>query len=294
MNIPRYWAKGTSDKPEPVTHPHSGATIHDLSCWGWSASSEEEARACGVELANALHARFERGDVPTNYYGYPDRPMREEILDEWTDDSESLFAVVTRNGYGCQVLNTATIMFIDVDLPPPKAMTLTQIIGRIFGGKRPETADDIEKAALDKVRRMVKRDPELSLRAYRTAAGLRYLVTHAHRSPTTEESHAMMEALGADPLYMRLCKVQQCFRARLTPKPWRCDHKALPYRFPYTDDHTNKAVRDWVESYTQASTPYATCEFVHHYGSKHMDEEIQRVVSTHDDMTGAHSGRPLA
>ena len=292
MNIPRYWAKGDSTVQGAVTHPHSGASIEHLSCWGWSDSSEEDARAKGVERANALHQTFESGEVPDRY-GYPDRPMREEIIDEWKDSDGTVYAAITLNGYGCQVLNTASIMFIDVDLEPEKPGSIFDSIGRLFGGKKTETVDP-ETEALNKARSLSKADPELGIRAYRTAAGLRYLVTHTQKTPDSEDSQAMMSALGSDPLYMRLCKVQDCFRARLTPKPWRCGSYALNVSYPYTDTEAEKRAMAWLEDYQKHAASYATCTFIHHYGPKEMSDEIQRVVSYHDDLTGATSGRPLA
>ncbi len=51
---------------------------------------------------------------------YLDRPMREPVLREVKKDNGELAAVVTRNSYGCLVLNTARVMFVDVDLPELK------------------------------------------------------------------------------------------------------------------------------------------------------------------------------
>src|SRR5205814_5995494 len=51
---------------------------------------------------------------------YPDRPFREQVLQQMKTSSGDVAAVVTRNSYGCLVLNTSQIMFVDVDLPEPK------------------------------------------------------------------------------------------------------------------------------------------------------------------------------
>ena len=48
--------------------------------------------------------------------------MREEpVLRDWKDEQGGLTAAITRNSYGCLVLNTAQIMFVDVDAPEPKS-----------------------------------------------------------------------------------------------------------------------------------------------------------------------------
>lgn len=41
----------------------------------------------------------------------------------------------------------------------------------------------------------------------------------------------LLTDFGSDPLYIRLCRLQESFRARLTPQPWRCRLQSLPVRF---------------------------------------------------------------
>ncbi len=53
---------------------------------------------------------------PPRAYAYGDRPLREEIVRSVAGDGERA-AVVTRNSFGCLVLNTAGVLFVDVDLP---------------------------------------------------------------------------------------------------------------------------------------------------------------------------------
>jgi hypothetical protein len=55
--------------------------------------------------------------MPRRHQGYyPNRPGRELVLEEIKNAAGELLAVVTRNSYGCRVLNTARVMFVDVDL----------------------------------------------------------------------------------------------------------------------------------------------------------------------------------
>jgi hypothetical protein len=64
---------------------------------------------------------------------------------------------------------------------------------------------------------------EQSYSVYRTAGGCRVLCTSMPFPWTTHHEWALrfMKFLGADPQYMELCGKQKCYRARLTPKPWR-------------------------------------------------------------------------
>ena len=50
-------------------------------------------------------------------YAYGTRPLREEIIQEIHSRAGDITGIVTRNSYGCLVLNTAEAMFVDVDLP---------------------------------------------------------------------------------------------------------------------------------------------------------------------------------
>ena len=199
--------------------------------------------------------------------------------------------MITRNSFGCLVLNTTTIMFVDVDIPESASPGL---FGRLFGKKEPDPRQQQEKDAIGKLQNMVNMDPKCGVRIYRTRGGLRYLLTHSHANPSSPTTLGAMQALGADPLYVKLCKVQECFRARLTPKPWRCDVPVLTFRYPWFDKDAEQAARKWVAEYSKETEKYATCSFVEHLGSKAMDAEIDRVVKFHDTATKADSGLALA
>lgn len=106
MNFPKYWAKGECG---------------DFQAWHWSSDSLAEAQALANQAAQRLAERFRSGRFPTKHGGYyPDRPFREPVLQQIKNAADQVSAVITRNSYGCQVLNTACVMFVDVDLPEPK------------------------------------------------------------------------------------------------------------------------------------------------------------------------------
>jgi hypothetical protein len=99
MNFPKFWAKGT----------HNG-----FSCWRWSDSSLAEAASLAQEAARRLADRFKAGEKLRPGYGYPDRPLREQVLREIKAPGGEPAAVITRISYGALVLNSARVMFIDV------------------------------------------------------------------------------------------------------------------------------------------------------------------------------------
>jgi hypothetical protein len=62
--------------------------------------------------------RVSSGEPFPERYAFADRPIREEILRELRDPWGASEAIVTRNGYGAEVLNTARLLFADIDDPP--------------------------------------------------------------------------------------------------------------------------------------------------------------------------------
>lgn len=294
MKIPRYWAKGSAGSDLQMTNPHTGKTTDTFACWGWSDVSLAEAEERGRQRANAVAEMIRSGNRPDSYL-YGDRPMREEIIDEWKREDSTTYAAVTLNAYGCHVLNTAGVMFVDVDLPPVSSWeAFKHKLAGLFGNRGPSPRQRQEADALARVEDMIRADPRCGVRAYRTRAGLRYLLTHGQADPVATDTHNAMEALGADPLYMRLCKVQECFRARLTPKPWRCGTHALRVKYPWRDADAETEARNWLDNYSRKAERYATCSLIQHFGSDHTDEEIARVIEFHDSITKAQSDLELA
>jgi len=107
MNFPQYWARGNSG---------------NFFAWRWSSSSLTEAQSLANEAAQQLMERFKSGVYPPKGGGYyPNRPFREQIMQQVKAGDGTMAAVVTRNSYGCLVLNTARVMFVDIDFPEPRA-----------------------------------------------------------------------------------------------------------------------------------------------------------------------------
>jgi hypothetical protein len=134
---------------------------------------------------------------------------------------------------------------------------------------------------------------QLSTRVYKTAAGYRILVTDARYSPDDPRAQALLQQFGSDPLYVRLCSMQQSFRARLTPKPWRCDLGVPPVTFPFETPQAEAQYAEWVRKYTAATRMYATCRFLDSTGDK-MEPDFEELIAFHDQETKAKSSMPLA
>ncbi|MFN6207227.1 MAG: hypothetical protein ACK49R_12380 [Planctomycetota bacterium] len=279
MLIPRCWKLVEGNFPD-----RAGGTVR-LSAWGCGedeAAAEEDGRERLERVAASLNA----GKVPEQWYGYPDRPVREEILQTFdgpTGDPESQVAVVTRNGYGALVLNTARMLFLDIDL----AMGLGQTIRSWFGQASPE------QTKLAQLQHLLSAQGNATFRIYRTAAGFRVIGLGREYDPAGREAEELMEATGTDPQFRRLCTVQKCFRARLTPKPWRCGVPRPWVHFPYRDEAAEQEMRSWISRYEAASARYATCRFLAEVGSLPPSGDEAILLEIHDCLTGVGKGLPL-
>ena len=103
-----------------------------------------------------------------------------------------------------------------------------------------------------------------------------------------------MQALAADPLYVKLCLAQESFRARLTPKPWRCGVAASEVRWPWPSSEVEARFRQWEGGYMTAAQGFGTCRFVGGYGNSTVHPGIVAVVEVHDRRTKAAMGGELA
>jgi hypothetical protein len=287
MQIPRYWAQATGKTAiPPATQPVP------LRIWRYSNESLADAERHASEAIRRLVERLGAGQPLPDPYGYGDRPLREEILREIEDHSGERSAVVTRNVYGAVVLNTAGLMFIDVDVPlePPGAQTLRAV--RSFFGRNPPPGPDAQ--VHDQIAEWIAAHPELAGRWYRTAAGYRLLISSRSFSPISDESRRLMQLVGADPLYIRLCQTQQCFRARLTPKAWRCGSTTPPATYPFLAPEYEVSYRRWEAEYDRHSHAYCTCHLLETFGTGEILPEFLPLVELHDGLTKASQSLPLA
>lgn len=278
MNFPQFWARGSSG---------------NFFCWRWSSQSIAEAQSLADQAARQLADRFRAGDYPPKHGGYyPDRPFREQVLQESKNDAGEISVVVTRNSYGCLVLNTARVMFVDIDLPEPKRSG--GLFKRLFG--KPDLTPPVnhQEVAMTKIENWTRNRPEWGWRIYRTRAGLRLLATQDLVEADSDVADGVFEALGADPLYRKLCKTQKCFRARLTPKPWRCGIYSKPQRWPWLDAKAEKRFQKWEAQYQSNSLKWATCELLRQIGNSNVHPEVQAMLKLHDDATRVGTKLQLA
>ena len=141
-------------------------------------------------------------------------------------DSDGLYQIdkeqawLTVNHYNALVLNTRNMLIVDVDFGDHR-------LNRFAGAKDcDEVLATLAELHLldDGISTHDFCFAEQTYLIYRTHSGCRVICTSAC-VPWQEMGWAaerFMRFLGGDPEYIQLCGIQKCYRARLTPKPWRC------------------------------------------------------------------------
>jgi hypothetical protein len=262
------------------------AVPYRLRGWGGSNTDVAEAeQAAEIRLAWLKEqVQFTtRGPKQAAMYEYGTGVLREEWLQLIAGTDDAPEAVVTRNRYGAPVLNARALAMIDIDLPEEGAR------GLAFW-KKPADPIDVEMA---KLRAWHKQHPRASLRVYRTPKGLRVLRTDSEVPAESAEAEQLLAELCNDRLYTSLCKRQQCFRARLGPKPWRAQVSLPPGLFP-REGAAQAAFVSWLVEYELAAASHAACRFLERIGEDNIAGTLRRLVSAHDEMSGALTDRPLA
>jgi hypothetical protein len=281
MHFPKYWI---------------AAREKYISAWGWSDISPADAQQHAETRLAKIRTWIAQGGKSTwqQRYGYGNRPMCEPVLREFRALDGTLRAAVTLNSYGCVVLNTADFMFVDVDAPAPKP---TRFMERMFGVRREareRQAEIFYQGVVARVNDWVGRWQGWGWRVYRTAAGIRLLATHDPFAPEDTMCRTAFDVFEADPLYRRLCATQKCFRARLTPKPWRCGMDKPGVRWPWGNEEWEGRFRKWETQYNKAAARYATCKLIGQFGDANLHPDFQEIIQFHDQSTRAETGLPLA
>lgn len=304
---PQHWVQ------ERATVPAEGQMGRGavLAAWGWSQDDPGTARSRATERLARLVERWRSGDIRDGECYYPDMPVREEVLEQVRSADGSLLAEITRNRYGARILVTDAVLIADVDLPESaggswaagSASPKRSFLGRLFGRPAPEPAaesgvgsgadaagtapDPEEAAALERIRSAVAPHPEWDVRIQRTRAGLRVLVAGSGLQPQDEETGRLLTAMAADPLYVRLCRNQGTFRARLTAKPWRLRSVTTPrISWPAQSSAEQSASERWISGYESSLQGTQVCALREHRAGE-VSEDERRVLDLHDAMTGA-------
>lgn len=266
MKLYKYWVA------EKQTVSIDGVE-QEITCYGGSNISTEDARLKAKEKAEKIQRKIAGEKHLFDAY---EAEIREEILQIIDDHS-----AITRNRYGAQVLNAENLMILDID--KPKAT---------FAGLfKKKDAEQDKFQIFDMVRKLAtsSKYKDYGFRIYETYQGARVIVLGKPFDPRDHETKKMMGEFNCDPLYTRLCFKQGCYRARLTPKPYRMKMRAYKVKFPRDgDDHE---FQQWLTNYESESRNFSVCKLIEQIGTSHSPNGVIRL---HDDMTGVNYRQPLA
>ena len=161
-------------------------------------------------------------------------------------------AQLTVNHYNAVVLNTSNLFIADVDIGDER---FNQFAGA--------TDEDEVIEAVKSLQRLDDAYPyehlnvtDESYRVYRTRQGCRVICTSTCLPVTDYASVLLMRFLKTDRQYVNLCGVQKCYRARLSPKPWRCSDE-----------------------------PTHVCNLIAEIGPKNIHPELAEQLAIHDELT---------
>lgn len=186
-------------------------------------------------------------------------------------------------------------------------------------------ADDIASLLpfiTDLIKKRVANYPKESFRLYETPAGFRIIATHDTIAPSDNLVAAWFEYFHADANYVRLCQAQQCFRARLTAKPWRMNQvenneldKDIPAKdFWFDEDNAfektatqqrqdlesgKESRKQWITYYDQYAKHYRACRYIETFsgfdaGHQLGHQVIQTFIDWHDSACQVNKELQLA
>jgi len=326
MIVPNFWA-------EARTQHRSARKRVTIRRYGWSMTSEDDALAMAEQRVSDALRRIligetvARSELKRAYNGSDGVPIREEVLSRYGEE------VVTRNAYGAHCLNSPRALFADIDFSPNASFRAVLVVFAILAalsiglGIAAETiggafallfisllvaypltlglamiADAARGGAAQiayrRIHRFIMDHPAWNVRVYRTPAGYRLLATHRTFGSEDPEVKEFFTAVATDPVYVRMCMNQKCFRARLTGKPWRMGIKQhmrpRPGVWPVRSEHL--AIRnEWVAAYEKRAPSFAACRFVESLGSGVVHTALKTVVDIHDRESNAQRAElPLA
>ncbi len=326
MIVPSYWSESV------LKNEVQGRSI-TVRRFGWSNDSESAALEMAESRAQEAMARIQGGETlgrrepKVPYNGADGVPIREQVVHRDGD------TVITRNSYGALCLNTPNVLFADIDFAQGPSFWLyilcTLILLPLFVGfgiwewgnlgivwgigvslyAVPKLANALlkiwedwlgrtpVKIARERIAAYVKQHPGSSFDLYLTPAGMRVLALHKTFDPAGEDARDLFKQFKTDPLYVRMCTKQRCFRARLTPKPWRVHLRGhmrpRPGVWPVHPDQLHLR-ESWIRRYTRASNGYASCRFLETLGIASVDPAVEAVRAEHDRLSLARQGLPIA
>ena len=270
MKFAKFWKSVEIDVDDsPVFFGESRVSI-----WGASNESSDDAQKNAETRAERFRKIIFSAEPNFHEYEYWSGYIKEEVIEEVVSEDGRIVAALTRNHYGALVLNSETVFFGDIDVDE---VGFFDRILEMFGRTRKDKAYYINK-----VEEFQKSNSQYTFKVYETRAGLRVAITNHIFDSNSSEVHDIFIALDTDPLYVTLCKHQSCFRARLSPKPWRIDIEKPLVRYPWKTHAEEAEFSQWLRAYEYAAKQYGVVKLLNTFGSGRSNSDVERVLSIHD------------
>lgn len=151
----------------------------------------------------------------------------------------------------------------------------------------------------------IDRYPQIVFNIYRTPLGYRLIELNNVYSSNDTTVQCCFDELPVDPQYAQLCQIQNCFRARVTAKPWNikeCEPR-IPYRDFWADNSELREREEWLVHYHELAASYAACRFIKQVGTRpsaiadsgkaKTHDYIDDVVALHDELSLSRSALPV-
>ena len=172
----------------------------------------------------------------------------------------------------------------------------TWLILRLVRFLRSRGRDPLE-ATTRRVEKWCEERRDWLVAVYETPAGARLLPLHATFDAAEESTFEFMAFVRADPLYVRMCRLQKCFRARVSPKPWRAgvnERFRAGGTWPVRDPGKLARRAAWVRAYEARAGVYASCRLAETVGRGRRDPDVEEIRRLHDRLCRADSNLELA
>jgi hypothetical protein len=233
--------------------------------------SKADAYNLAVARAKAIETRIEQKAGIEDY----DVAIKEHIAEIINEQN-----VITVCRYGAKVLNTSNYTILDFDTFPVDFFDRFKAVRKLEKKQR----------IIYKFAERLQKYPELGqdFRIYETANGIR-VIGKQYFDPTDSRHAKLLQLFGVDLLYVQLSQKQQCYRARLTPKPYRIKSRTIKIGSPLDCETEN--YQEWETEYAAKSAQFSVVKLVKTIG---VDFTADAVIALHDKLCNIAQNRPLA
>ncbi len=263
MKLNKYWVK----EEYQITVNKQRETIH---VWGGSNSSESDARENARIKAEKIQTKINSGSLDEAY----EVAIREHIVTEINSSN-----VVTVCRYGAQVLNTEQYTILDLDDYPVDFFDIFRGLSKMSKKER----------IVHKFKQKLKKRPQLGddFRIYETAKGIR-VIGKKYVSPQDKKYRSLMRFFYVDWIYIEMSRKQNCYRARLTPKPYRMRGKTFRVTSPLICE--TPEYKEWSTEYQQRSQNFSVVRLIETIGSNF---SMDPVIRLHDKTCNMSANKKL-